>query len=177
MTVAEPGVKERDPRTAVRQTLRALAFISLPLYLLDQATKWAIVATFEQHEQRTVIPNFFDLCYFMNTGAAFSIGSGNNWFFVIISFAALAGLLFFAMRGAFPDALSRWGGALVTAGILGNLTDRLIHGHVVDFLLFDLHVRFANPWPAFNVADSCICIAVGLFFIASFREGKAKPAA
>lgn len=177
MTVAEPGVKTAASDSAVKQTLRGLAFISLPLYALDQATKWAIIATFAQHEQRTIIPNFFDLCYFMNTGAAFSIGSGNNWFFVLISFVALAALLFFSMRGAFPDALSRWGSALVTAGIVGNLTDRLIHGHVVDFLLFDLHVRFANPWPAFNVADSCICIAVGLFFIASFREGKAKASA
>src|SRR3989442_8800056 len=50
--------------------------------------------------------------------------------------------------------------ALLLAGVMGNLTDRLIHGHVTDFLLVNLHVRLADPWPAFNVADSCICIAV-----------------
>src|SRR5213076_1369208 len=52
--------------------------------------------------------------------------------------------------------------ALLLAGILGNLTDRLLYGHVVDFLLFNLHIRYADPWPAFNVADSCISIAVVL---------------
>jgi len=59
--------------------------------------------------------------------------------------------------------------ALLLAGILGNLTDRLLYGHVIDFLLFNLHVRYADPWPAFNVADSCISIAVVLFIIHSFR--------
>jgi signal peptidase II len=59
---------------------------------------------------------------------------------------------------------------LLLAGIFGNLTDRLVHGHVIDFLLFDLHVPFAHPWPAFNVADSCICIAVVCFIIYSFRQ-------
>jgi signal peptidase II len=152
--------------------MKLLLAVVLPLYALDQATKWWIVRNFAPHEQRPVIPGFFDLCYWMNTGAAFSLGSGNNWFFVVISLVALAGLAIFAWRGGFPDRLSRIAAALVTAGILGNLTDRLLHGHVVDFLLFDLHVRFANPWPAFNVADSAICIAVGLFLIASFREGK-----
>jgi signal peptidase II len=44
----------------------------------------------------------------------------------------------------------------------------------VDFLLFDLHVRYANPWPAFNVADSCICVAAGLFILSSFREARAE---
>ena len=64
--------------------------------------------------------------------------------------------------------------ALLLAGILGNLTDRLLYGHVIDFLLFNLHIRYADPWPAFNVADSCISIAVVLFIIHSF--GKQKSA-
>jgi signal peptidase II len=65
---------------------------------------------------------------------------------------------------------------LLLAGVLGNLTDRFLYGHVIDFLLFNLHVPFARPWPAFNVADSCICIAVVLFVIHSFRtEKKALP--
>ena len=69
--------------------------------------------------------------------------------------------------------------ALLLAGILGNLTDSLLHGHVIDFLLFDLHIPLAHPWPAFNVADSCICIAVFFFIIHSFSqkpEDEAAPA-
>jgi signal peptidase II len=62
--------------------------------------------------------------------------------------------------------------ALLLAGIVGNLTDRLLYGHVIDFLLVDLHVRYAHPWPAFNVADSCISVAVVLFIIHSFWKRK-----
>ena len=65
--------------------------------------------------------------------------------------------------------------ALLLAGVLGNLTDRLLYGHVIDFLLFNLHVPLADPWPAFNVADSCICIAVVFFIIHSFRQGRRAP--
>lgn len=156
--------------------MKFLLAIALPLYALDQATKLWIVRTFTFHEQRTVIPNFFDLVYFGNTGAAFSAFTGNNTFFIGLSIVALIGLVFFYARGSFKDRPSRWGVALLLAGILGNLTDRLLHGHVVDFLLFDLHVRFANPWPAFNVADSCICTATGLFLLAAFLEGRKSPA-
>jgi signal peptidase II len=67
--------------------------------------------------------------------------------------------------------------ALLLAGILGNLTDRLLYGHVIDFLLFDLHVPLAHPWPAFNVADSCISIAVACFIIHSFQQKRVAAAA
>ena len=154
--------------------MKPLLLVSLPLYALDQASKWWIVKNFAPYEQRTVIPDFFDLCYFMNTGAAFSMGTGNNLFFIILSFVALIGVLTYYARGAFREPLNRWGTVLLVAGILGNLTDRIAHGHVVDFLLFDLHVRFANPWPAFNVADTCIVTAVGFFILASFIYGEEK---
>jgi signal peptidase II len=62
--------------------------------------------------------------------------------------------------------------ALLLGGIMGNMTDRFVHGHVIDFALFDLHVPFAHPWPAFNVADSCIFIAVGCFIVHSLRKRK-----
>ena len=114
--------------------------------------------------------------YFGNTGAAFSAFTGNNAFFIGLSAVAFIGLIVFYLRGAFPDRLARWGVGLLLAGILGNVTDRLLHGHVVDFLLFDLHVRFANPWPAFNVADSCICTAAGFFLLGAFLESR-KPSA
>jgi signal peptidase II len=153
--------------------MKFLLSVALPLYALDQATKWAIMAADGRGElPHTVIPDWFTLVHWQNTGAAFSLGDGNNVFFIGLSLAALIGLFIAWRRQAFPDRISRWAVALLLSGILGNLTDRLIHGHVVDFLLFDLHVRFANPWPAFNVADSAICTAVGLFFISSFSGRK-----
>ena len=157
--------------------MKFLLSIALPLYLLDQGTKLWIVHHFALYDDRyTVVPGFFDLVYWANTGAAFSAFTGNNTFFIGLSLAAFVGLLFFYARGAFVDRLSRWGVALLLPGILGNLTDRFLHGHVVDFLLFDLHVRYANPWPAFNVADSCICTATGLFILGAIKEHRKAPA-
>jgi signal peptidase II len=158
--------------------MKFLLSIVLPLYALDQATKWAVISADERGLlPHTVIEDWFQLVHWQNTGAAFSFGDGNNWLFIILSVAALAGLSIAWKRNVFPDRISRWGVALLLSGIFGNLTDRIVHGHVVDFLLFDLHVPFANPWPAFNVADSAICTAVGLFFIASFtaKPSPAKP--
>jgi signal peptidase II len=152
--------------------------ISLPLYALDQATKWWVVHHIEFREETlTIVPNFFYLVYWGNTGAAFSAFTNNNLAFTLLSVATFVGLLIAYARGSFREPLYRWGVGLLMAGILGNVTDRLnpARHHVVDFLLFDLHVRFADPWPAFNVADSCIFVAVGLFLIAAYREGKSVP--
>ncbi len=143
--------------------------LALGLYALDQLTKWLVVRHFEFGSARPVIDNFFDLVYFGNTGAAFSMFRDGNAFFIGLSAVTLVVLIVLFLRGAFAGRWMQTGLGLLFAGILGNLTDRLVHGHVVDFLLFDLHVPFANPWPAFNVADSCICIAAGLFIIHSIR--------
>lgn len=145
---------------------------TLALFALDQATKQHFVARYEEGEVRPIFGEWFALCRWHNTGAAFSIGSGNNFFFVALAAVALLALAVFAARGAFADAFSKWGAALLASGILGNVVDRVRHGYVVDFLLVDLGVWPADPWPAFNVADAAICTAVGLFLIASFREGK-----
>jgi signal peptidase II len=172
---------DRQPRAAIpamkttnspKLYVLPLTILVLVLYALDQATKWWIVRNFEFGSEHPVLPGFFHLVHLGNTGAAFSMFRDNNRFFIILSAVTFIGLIIALFRGAFPDRLSQVGVGLLLAGILGNVTDRLIHGHVVDFLLFDLHVRFANPWPAFNVADSCICIAVGLFLIAALLEGK-----
>ena len=154
--------------------MKLLLALALPIFALDQVTKWWIIGKSGGiiGWQQSIIPDFFDLCYLANTGAAFSMFHGNNSPFILISLVALAAIVIATLRNVFPDRLSKIGVGLLVGGILGNVTDRLIHGHVVDFLLFDLHVRFADPWPAFNVADSAICIAVGMFLLASFLAPK-----
>lgn len=162
-----------------RLSYRALLLaVTLPLYVLDQITKWAILAKFPYEGAfETVIPGFFDLGRWHNTGAAFSIMSDSNLFFIVLCILALVVLAILARHDKFPERSTRFGWALLISGILGNFTDRVLHGYVVDFLSFDLHIRFANPWPAFNVADACICAAAGLFIIESFRTQKAPQAA
>ena len=143
--------------------MKLLPAIALPLYALDQLTKWWVVEHFTPYDEpQPVIDHYFYLCRWHNTGAAFSIGSGNNWFFVVLSVVTLAGLLVFYARGVFRDLLSRVGVGLLIAGILGNLTDRLRYQHVVDFLYFYVIRRDGQiaGFPAFNVADSAICVGV-----------------
>ena len=158
--------------------MKLLLALALPIFALDQATKWWILGKSGSviGWQEAVIPDFFDLCYLANTGAAFSSFHDNNGAFIVIALVALVGIVIAAWRGVFPDRFSRIGTGLLVGGILGNVTDRVLHGHVVDFLLFDLHVRFADPWPAFNVADSAICCAVGVFLLASFLAPKTAAA-
>jgi signal peptidase II len=154
--------------------IRFLFLVTLPFYALDQLTKWLVLRDIATEEAIVVIPNFFSLVQVHNTGAAFGMLSDNNLFFIALSSVALVALAVFWARGAFRDRWLGAGAALLAAGILGNLTDRILHRFVVDFLLFDLHVPFANPWPAFNIADSCICVAAAIFVVHSLTDGNGK---
>lgn len=165
--------------------MKYIFFLSLPLYLLDRATKYLVMHSIDPDQPIIVVPGFFHLVNITNTGAAFGSFKNNNAFFIAISCLAFLFALILLLgrqeRGASDHPKSLWWTsnfwrdlslALLLAGVLGNLTDRLLYGHVIDFLLFDLHVPFAHPWPAFNVADSSICIAVVFFIIHSFRQEK-----
>ena len=152
--------------------MRLIIFLSLPLYVLDQLTKQLVLRFITPYEARIIVPDFFSLVNVTNTGAAFGSFKGNNVFFILISIIALVVVTILLLRARLRDAWRDLSLALLLAGILGNLTDRLLYGHVIDFLLFNLHVRYADPWPAFNVADSCISIAVVLFIIHSFCRQK-----
>ena len=167
------------PRRRVSLPVLLLTVV-LPLYALDQVTKYLVSTHFELYDARTVVPGFFSVVYYINRGAAFGIFENRYAFFLALSAVALVVLAVLYRQGMFNDPLPRAGFALLIPGILGNLTDRLAHGHVIDFLLFDLHVPGAHPWPAFNVADSCICVAVGCFLVGSLvdyrKEGRRKKA-
>ena len=152
--------------------MKFILFLSLPLYALDQWTKQMVLRFISPDEPRVLVANFFSLVNVTNTGAAFGSFRGNNTFFIAISSVALVIVLGLLLRVRGPDRLRDLSLALLLAGILGNLTDRLLYGHVIDFLLFDLHIAYAHPWPAFNVADSCISVAVVLFIIHSFWKRK-----
>ena len=151
--------------------MKWILLLSLPLFALDQVTKRWVLQHIAADSPRIIVPNYFDLVNITNTGAAFGSFKNNNVFFVGLSAVALVCVTVLLLhkrrrRDAWRDVSL----SLLLAGVLGNLTDRLSYGHVIDFLLFDLHVPLAHPWPAFNVADSCICIAVICFIIYSLRD-------
>ncbi|MBV9658422.1 MAG: signal peptidase II [Verrucomicrobia bacterium] len=183
MKTAESSSEEETPARRAASFWRLFFGVSLPLYAFDQLTKYLILthAFFKPddvvycndvcYNGRTVIAGFFNLVHVTNTGAAFSMFTNNNAAFIALSTVALLALGALWRYGFFAaSAWSRAGFALLLAGVLGNLTDRLAHGAVIDFLQFDLHVPGAHPWPSFNVADSCICLAAGCFVLGSLRE-------
>jgi signal peptidase II len=152
--------------------LRLLFLVTIPLYILDQLTKWATLAYIPLHHEIPIIPGFFNLVHVTNTGSAFGLMRG--WFnFHVVFGTIMAVVMFVLLFRKSTDQLTRFASALILSGIFGNITDRIIHGHVIDFL--DFYVG-RHHWPAFNVADSAIVIAVGLFLWASFRPEKQKPA-
>jgi signal peptidase II len=156
--------------------MKFLLFVTLPLILLDQLTKWLIQTHIPYGGVIPIIPGFFSLVYVSNTGAAFSIFQGNNFFFVALALVALVVVLFWLIRDQFNpnkeqcmSVVTKIAFSLFVAGIGGNLLDRVLKGSVVDFL--DFYYQHYS-WPSFNVADSCICVAAALLVLMSFRRTK-----
>jgi signal peptidase II len=175
--------------------MKLFLYLSIPLLILDQATKWWIVDTFNEPPQRgepyvvepgkrtepiEVIPGFFNIVRVHNTGMAFGIGNGTTLakiIFPIIASVAIGLITWLWRKGAFPTLISKLAVALLLPGILGNLIDRLLpsRGYVVDFLDFILpfYDKIAKGsdghFPSFNVADSCICVAAFLLIISALK--------
>ena len=157
--------------------MKYILLLSLPLYVLDQVTKTLVVRFVGGEDLHVVVPDFFSIVNVTNDGAAFGSFKNNNTFFIVLACVAFVFVLALLLRRIrSKDTLRDVSLALLLAGIMGNLTDRFVYGHVIDFALFDLHVPFAHPWPAFNVADSCIFIAVFCFIAHSFRKPKERAA-
>ncbi len=155
--------------------MKLFFYLTLPLYVLDQLTKFLVLRFIDPSEPpRVVVADFFSLVHVTNNGAAFGSFRNNNGFFIVLSCIALVVVTYLLTRKGAQDPWRRVALGLLLAGVLGNLTDRILHGHVIDFLAFDLHLPFAHPWPAFNVADSCICIAVVCFMVYSFLDSRAS---
>jgi len=142
-------------------------------YGLDQLTKQWVVEALHYGRVISVIPGFFDLTHVRNPGGAWSLFAHGDAslrmpFFVGAAMLAI-GLLLYFFRRLEPDMrLSALALGMVLGGALGNLTDRLRHGEVVDFLQF--HLLFDYTFPTFNVADSLIVVGVILLMIETFFE-------
>ncbi len=140
------------------------------VFLLDQASKWAVTETLSLGESRRVLPGVFNLTYVRNRGAAFGLFAdveSRVVLLLLIGFAVVALVLVSGLlwRGA-TTALTGWGLALILGGALGNLLDRLRHGNVVDFL--DFHLG-SYHWPAFNGADSAIVVGAAVLMMEVLR--------
>ena len=149
---------------------RLLAIVTAVILVLDQATKLYVDSHFELYESVPVISGWFHLTYIRNQGAAFGILSNSALrvpFFIAVAVVALLVILWYLRQLRADQTLGAFALALIFAGALGNLIDRVRLGEVIDFLdVFWNH----HHWPAFNVADSAICVGVALMVWEMWQE-------
>lgn len=155
--------RDASPRAAL-----LLAGTALAIYALDQVTKGLVAAAIPFGAQREVVGDLVQLWHVRNTGAAFSLLPGATWLFMIVTAGALLMIAYFYRSFR---ARSGWIHVVLGAilgGTLGNLTDRVRNGYVVDFVsvgIGDLR------WPTFNVADSALVVGIGVLVLyLSFTE-------
>ncbi len=166
-----------------RDTLLRLiyAHLTLAVLLLDQAAKWLVTSRLPLYASVPVVPGLFHLTLVTNRGALFGLFHDladpyRGALFTVVPGLAIGLILFFQYWTTMRDHLAHTGLALILGGALGNLIDRLRLGHVVDFL--DVFAG-DHHWPAFNVADSAICIGVVLLVLdlaRGRRHGRTGPA-
>ena len=142
--------------------------------LLDQWSKIYIDNHFELSQSKRIITNFFHLTYVRNPGAAFGILAENAIrvpFFITVSAIAILAILWYVRRISSEKQWQVFALGLIFSGASGNLIDRIRFGEVIDFL--DVH-WYNYHWPAFNIADSAICVGVGIMLVCSWHEERQR---
>ena len=141
------------------------------MFGLDQATKTWVNnrLPFESYGRDgiVIIPGFFNIVHVGNTGAAWSMFSGQSTLLGILAIVTLVGIYYWRKQLGLRDSFAQTCFGLLCGGIAGNLVDRMLHGHVIDFI--DLHFG-SYVYPTFNVADAGICVGVAGYMIWSLRQ-------
>ncbi|HIF9402249.1 TPA: signal peptidase II [Photobacterium damselae] len=149
-------------------------WLAILVFIIDIGSKLVVMNTMDYGwPNRIEVLPFFNLLYVHNYGAAFSFlsdaGGWQRWLFTAIALGVCGLLLFWMRRTPASNKIANSAYALIIGGALGNLFDRMYHGFVVDFL----DVYWGNyHWPAFNIADSAICLGAALIIIAGFVNDK-----
>lgn len=153
-------------------------WLSLLVFVLDQASKIYFESELNLYQQIVVIPDYFSWTLAYNTGAAFSFladaAGWQRWFFAAIAVGVSIVLVIWLKRLRADETWLALALALVLGGALGNLLDRVVYGHVVDFIL----VHWQQRWyfPAFNLADSAITVGALILALDMFKsEKKEEP--
>ncbi|HDZ56641.1 MAG TPA: lipoprotein signal peptidase [Pseudomonas xinjiangensis] len=155
-----------------RRSGLAWLWLAILVIVVDLLTKWVAESQLIIYQQVPIIDGFFAITLAYNTGAAFSFlsdaGGWQRWFFIAVATGVSVMLLVWLARLPRQKKLESVALALILGGALGNLYDRIVHGHVVDFILVHWH----DSWyfPAFNVADSAITVGAALLILDMFRS-------
>lgn len=138
---------------------------------VDQGVKGLVVATLSPDKSRIILQNLFSLTYQTNTGAAFSLLRDTHAAIIVLLNVLVLVFFLWLVRPYLALRMGRLAAVLVLGGAVGNLIDRVVRGHVVDFL--SIHVS-TFQWPVFNLADTFIVIGVGLLVLLVLRMEHAK---
>ena len=149
--------------------MKKIISISFICILIDQIIKLIISINMNVADSINVIKNFFRITYLQNTGAAFSIFSGNRIFLILITLVALLLIYFILIKGKEITKVETICYGLLIGGIIGNLIDRVRIGYVIDYLDFNFG---SYHYPVFNFADICIVVSAIILLIISFKEVK-----
>ena len=131
--------------------------ISLLLVVIDQIVKILVINKMTLQQSIIVINNFFNITYVRNTGAAWSILSGNVLLLIMISIIALGVIYYYLIKDKELKKIDILSYSMLIGGIIGNLIDRVVHGYVIDYLDFKI---FNYNFPIFNIADTLIVISI-----------------
>ncbi len=160
---------------------RRIAALAATVFALDQLTKLIVLEHLPPGTEKVVVPGFFKFVHWGNTGAAWSLFRGNNELLAVVALVALLVLLLVRHHFEAHTRVGQWAFGLIFGGIAGNLLDRLLPGRqqVIDFVRFYIEPRGGGEigFPAFNVADSGICIGVVLVFWITWRSDRAPGSA
>jgi signal peptidase II len=155
-----------------------ISLVAAIVLLFDQATKLLVLNYLGYAQEKVILEGFFKFVHWGNTGAAWSLFKDNNDILAVISVLALIILFLTRHHFDFGTSSSQYALGLLFGGILGNLFDRLhpARRHVIDFIYFYINRRNGAEigFPAFNVADSAICIGVGLLFLLSWQNERPR---
>lgn len=147
--------------------------VAAAVWVLDHLAKGAARALLGAGESVEVIPGLLALSYVENTGVAFGLfaevrSPWKPYVLAVMAIAAVAIIIAYSLRLPRARALLQTALAITLGGILGNFTDRVVHGYVIDFI--DLHAGERWHWPTFNVADSAITIGIALLLFDTIRR-------
>ncbi len=165
-------IENREPKIDRVRRYQLLWVLALVVFVLDQVTKIWINArlplgTYGPPGNIVVIEGFFNLVHVGNTGAAWSMLAGKSTFLALLAFVTLGAIYLWRHELGLRLRVVQLSFGLLCGGIVGNLVDRMVHGHVIDFL--DFHFG-SYIYPTFNIADSGICVGVAIYLIHSLRQ-------
>jgi len=136
---------------------------ALLIVILDQFTKFLVKQNFQLNQSIPIIKNILHLTYITNTGSAFGLFKGLNWFFVFFSVIVIIAIFYYLKKIVKSRKLLQFAAGLLLGGTIGNLIDRVAYGAVIDFIDFRI-------WPVFNIADSAVTIGVIILIVLLWKK-------